>query len=69
MDFDDYRITPSGNAVNFGDDADTSENGDILGRDRPVDDGSDDLHGPYDLGAYEWRAEFGELFSDRFENS
>lgn len=69
MAADDLRVTPEGEAVDFCDDASTSIETDVLDLSRPVDHSSEDEHGPYDLGAYEWRQAFGAIFSDRFEDS
>lgn len=67
MAVDDLRVTPEGNAVDYCDDASAPNSADMLSRFRPVDDPAEDVHGKYDLGAYEWRQEFGRLFKDRFE--
>lgn len=67
MAADDLRLTPKGEGVDFCDDASTPIETDVLNLSRPVDHSSEDRYGPYDLGAYEWREEFGFLFRDRFE--
>jgi hypothetical protein len=64
---DDLRVTPSGNAVDFCDSGAVTNTVDMLGLFRPVDNDATDVHGPYDLGAFEWRDSFGEIFRDRFE--
>lgn len=67
MAADDLRVTPSGNAVDFCDSGTVSNTVDMLGLFRPVDDEATDVHGPYDLGAFEWREAYGRVFRDRFE--
>lgn len=67
MAADDLRVTPSGNAVDFCDNSAVPNTVDMLGMFRPVDDDATDVHGPYDLGAFEWREAFGLVFRDRFE--
>jgi predicted outer membrane repeat protein len=64
---DDLRVTPGGEAVDFCDDASIPTDVDIIGPGRPNDVDLTNEYGPYDLGAYEWRRTFGQLFADRFE--
>lgn len=67
LDVDDLRATPEGNAVDHCDSGGVANTLDLVGLVRPVDHPSSDVHGQYDLGAFEWREAYGLLFRDRFE--